>query len=576
MSSSNILFPPTLENRILYYEDDHEENKITHIGGLFNSMYPFDWHKIIHYSGIQFQLTFDGDLDTIQFILHHSNEHSEVIYEQSLKNEAREITIQLPEFEPVSGQRISVKVKHSKSGAQIEHASWKSFHAEPPKEVTLAIVICTHNKEALLTRNVSKLLNSEVWELEPISLIIINNGELSDTFDFKSYNRIKLIDQPNLGGSGGFGRGIYEVISNSEEFQNPSHILLMDDDVSFEPEIISRTINLYKYASDKVCIGGSMLKLEEPTCLHEAGSNTRSKKSIGTKTDITQGLLEETNALEQLGRAHTYDYNAWWYSSFPREAVTKIGLPLPIFIHGDDIEYGLRLNQDSYKIYCPGGISLWHECFENKHSTWVKYFDFRNAFIRLAIHGDNQPRVLLTQLGRIFKRCVMRNDYGSCIMLIEAFKDFCKGHEVLNCKQFDSKIKYLTEIYNQNTQSPSSSRYRLAGRSAPRKKLKLIQKQLKYITTNFHYLPLKTRGVWTTENARYAWWDIPYLHDVRVCRKGAEDFDYIRCRITAKKLQKELSNLKRQFKVNSDEYLADWRHSAKELVKLDFWEKYTS
>ena len=36
-------------------------------------------------------------------------------------------------------------------------------------------------------------------------------------------------------------------------------------------------------------------------------------------------------------------YNGWWFFAFPLAAVDRVGLPLPLFIRGDDVEYGLRL-----------------------------------------------------------------------------------------------------------------------------------------------------------------------------------------------------------------------------------------
>ncbi len=119
------------------------------------------------------------------------------------------------------------------------------------------------------------------------------------------------------------------------------------------------------------------------------------------KVKLAKGLLSETDALNQLGRAKSYDYNAWWFCSFHVEAVRKVGLPLPLFIHGNDIEYGMRLKEHGYPVYCPGGISLWHQSFENKRLTWIRY---RVLFDTEQQNGTDAGSLDRSTLQRIDKR----------------------------------------------------------------------------------------------------------------------------------------------------------------------------
>lgn len=49
------------------------------------------------------------------------------------------------------------------------------------------------------------------------------------------------------------------------------------------------------------------------------------------------------------------DYNGWWYCCVPLAEQFR-GFPLPVFIHGDDIEYGLRFDGN---IMTMNGIGVW-------------------------------------------------------------------------------------------------------------------------------------------------------------------------------------------------------------------------
>ena len=137
------------------------------------------------------------------------------------------------------------------------------------RRVKLGIVICTYNNEARLKQNIQGLIASKVWHEEKPILALANNGTIEDESWLPQERFIKF-DQKNLGGAGGFGRGIYEVVYGQLKERDITHILLMDDDVKFHPEVISRAIAFHKKSQQPVVIGGSMLKLEDPTFLHEA------------------------------------------------------------------------------------------------------------------------------------------------------------------------------------------------------------------------------------------------------------------------------------------------------------------
>lgn len=65
------------------------------------------------------------------------------------------------------------------------------------------------------------------------------------------------------------------------------------------------------------------------------------------------------------------EFNAWWYCCFPMDVVSEENLPLPIFIRGDDLEYGLR---NMKHLILMNGICVWHEPFENKYSSFLEYY----------------------------------------------------------------------------------------------------------------------------------------------------------------------------------------------------------
>jgi len=69
----------------------------------------------------------------------------------------------------------------------------------------------------------------------------------------------RLVPNPNLGGAGGFARGLIEF----REEGWSTHVVFMDDDISLEPEAIVRTITLLSHAtSPDLCVHGAMMSEE--------------------------------------------------------------------------------------------------------------------------------------------------------------------------------------------------------------------------------------------------------------------------------------------------------------------------
>ncbi|MBE7161137.1 MAG: glycosyltransferase, partial [Williamsia herbipolensis] len=80
-------------------------------------------------------------------------------------------------------------------------------------------------------------------------------------------DRLHMFDQPNLGGSGGYSRIMYEALDRTDS----PYILFMDDDIAIEPDAILRALALSRFAKSPTLVGGQMLNLQERSHLHSMG-----------------------------------------------------------------------------------------------------------------------------------------------------------------------------------------------------------------------------------------------------------------------------------------------------------------
>jgi galactofuranosylgalactofuranosylrhamnosyl-N-acetylglucosaminyl-diphospho-decaprenol beta-1,5/1,6-galactofuranosyltransferase len=109
----------------------------------------------------------------------------------------------------------------------------------------------------------------------------------------------------------------------------------------------------------------------------------------------------------------------------------RVGLPLPLFLRGDDAEFGYRLLKHSIPTVTFPGLGVWHEPFYLKTEGVQQYYDLRNMLVLTAIH-EQQPgwRLALFFLLRLGHR-LLSLDYFQGRLLCEAVGDFCRGPELL-------------------------------------------------------------------------------------------------------------------------------------------------
>lgn len=206
---------------------------------------------------------------------------------------------------------------------------------------------------------------------------------------------LRVIAQENLGGSGGFSRGMIEALGTGA-----THILLLDDDVRIEPESIRRLRALAATATGDPLLGAQMLSMLDPTVLHSMGEEMdrarmwwHSTEPELSASDLASLPLESTPGLR---RFRPVDFNGWWMCLIPVTAVRRVGASLPLFIKWDDAEFGLRSAAAGHPTVTVPGVALWHVPWTSKDDglDWQAYFQLRNRIVTALVHARRPHRVL--------------------------------------------------------------------------------------------------------------------------------------------------------------------------------------
>ena len=121
-----------------------------------------------------------------------------------------------------------------------------SVYEEDLQEVNLSLVSTTFKKEQFILRNIElikeKLLGSSSELNNHLFVHVVDNGRTLDPQAIEQEN-LKVYLNMNVGGSGGFTRGMLEALKMDIP---QTHVLLMDDDIILEPESIIRAYHLLR------------------------------------------------------------------------------------------------------------------------------------------------------------------------------------------------------------------------------------------------------------------------------------------------------------------------------------------
>lgn len=351
----------------------------------------------------------------------------QILAEVDCEGQAQPIAIPIALQQPCSEEDASylIAVLHLAASAQLNNLRWSTATA-PAREIRIAGAICTFNQEAMLADNLAQISAAPAFLHR---LFVINQGPpgLADRIapTVGSQTPITFIDQPNFGGAGGFTRGIIESLDDPRV----THILLMDDDIRAQPSLLARIATILAYVGERHCIGGAMLDIHTPTRLFTCGDRINPDRPAIINIAPPEGYDDVTTdaGRDFVALNHKPDFNGWWCFAFPVEAVRKCGLPLPLFIRGDDVEFGFRLSRAGFPTIGWPGVAVWHLPFQPKVQPWQAFYDRRNMLFLNEAHGLFSRRRLARSAWGSFTNAIGGRDYARARAIVEGVEAFNKG-----------------------------------------------------------------------------------------------------------------------------------------------------
>lgn len=314
---------------------------------------------------------------------------------------------------------------------------------DAPGEGSIAVGMPTFNRPTDAVKTLAAL-GSDPLVLEKIQAVIIPDQGTKKVVDEPGFaesaaalgDRLSIHDQPNLGGSGGYSRVMYEALKTTDA----EYIVYMDDDIEIEPDSILRALAFARFAKSPMLVGGQMLNLQERSHLHTMGEVVdrgifmwTAAPNVEYDHDFSKYPLKDRDNSKLLHRRIDVDFNGWWTCVIPREVAEKIGQPLPLFLKWDDVEYGLRARAAGHPTVTLPGAAVWHMAWSDKDDAidWQAYFHLRNRLVVASLHLPGNGRGMVVNTIKATLKHLLCLEYSTVAIQNLAIRDFLAGPERL-------------------------------------------------------------------------------------------------------------------------------------------------
>lgn len=296
------------------------------------------------------------------------------------------------------------------------------------KNKTCAIVV-TYNRLALLKECISALKNQTV----PVNhIVIINNASNDGTKEYlntiKNDQILVWHSESNVGGAGGFSRGIQNAFKNTYD----DYFWMMDDDT-----IVSQSCN--KIFLQKARQLENRFGFLSTNVRWKDGSPTNvmlTDENWPDKSD--EGLIE-------------MEYGSFVSFFISRESVSKIGLPIEdFFIWGDDSDYSLRLKKLNPGYFVIDAHAV-HKSISNKVTPGIRYdsvervpryfYYYRNQMYIWKKHYHKNAKLLLKYFLESFIVLLKSPDHK-----LLRFRTVISG--LIASISFNPQVKYVDNTNN--------------------------------------------------------------------------------------------------------------------------------
>ncbi len=381
----------------------------------YNGLTVGTWKSLCAVRELVLMLRGSGDF-VLTFGLHRRERDSVWLSEHGISLAPGGTLLPVPAWAQLSDGMLFFRLRALGQGV-LEDGAYLTPDA-PLNPVRLGLVITHFNRQAQVLPAIGRIRSRLLERPEfsgRLTLTVVDN---SSNLALEPAPGIEVIPNRNLGGTGGFVRGLLALRDGGRH----THALFMDDDASCETEAIARSLAVLQYTHDpQLAVAGALLRELAPWQLFEKGA-----RFDGKVEPLCSGLdMRRVEDLLQAERREARpDYGAWWFFAFPIDAVRQY--PFPFFVRGDDVLFGLG---NAFHITTLNGVACYGEDFGVKHSPLSAYLDARYHLVHALLADRRRVARIFMSAGRLFLKSVTSYHYTGARAVTLALRHVLEGPE---------------------------------------------------------------------------------------------------------------------------------------------------
>lgn len=297
----------------------------------------------------------------------------------------------------------------------------------------IAVIICNYNGGEDTVKCIDAVIKSKDIKCD---IYVVDNASTdgsADRIGRQFGERVAIVQNAeNLGGSGGFGRGLRMAVEEGYPY-----IMMLDNDAYVDTDTIKKLHRYLEENPDVGIVGAKIMMSDDPKRIMDYA------KTIDFETFMDGskwcGKLDSEEAKEP----RECDFAAATAAMVRREVLLKCGgMDEAHFIYYDDIELGYRIKKSGYKVVSLGNAKAWHKSGMTRKTsnTFARYYLTRNRYRFFAKYMPEEDMERFTEyiLSHAFSYM-----YGS----------YYKGRMDI----FDTE-KYILEDFNRDKRGKAGKR----------------------------------------------------------------------------------------------------------------------
>lgn len=303
-------------------------------------------------------------------------------------------------------------------------------------DLRFAVILVTYNRLSCLKTALAKY--EEQTKL-PAYVLVVDNASTDGTQEYlrewqacldSKYQRIVVRLPINLGGAGGYSRGLEEGVKLDCDF-----LFTTDDDAYPETDTLEKLVEGYLAVKNRrvAAVCAAVLNHDE----YDISHRERLAKGfihVGLKWMAKENYKK---------RVFQIDLSSFIGLAVKKEVAAKLGTPFKdYFIHYDDIEYSLCVGEEG-NIYCIPASIMHHdnEGPNDSQTLWKHYYDVRNWIYLVRRHFPRRY-YWVAVIDQYLRKCsivaaiVRKRSKSYRAMCLEAISDGRASRLGLNKKYF--------------------------------------------------------------------------------------------------------------------------------------------